>query len=582
MAKQFAARKDGDYKVISMAPDVCLTPIGSSQVPVPYPITIALNSSNNESKNVHFNDNPAFLLSSDSVKTQGDEAGTGKGVKSGTKGAKAEPKEHSSSFKVNGSHVVRVNDQFYMNNKNTIGMLVHCPPPPTSNIQDEGIADPIEEEELSYFEQISQRLDKAVDDVEEALESAPEKLEEAYDQAVRLNEEYSIVTRVEGFATGVFGVAEIVGGAAAIVFPEPATTGGGVLLVADGSDNAWAGFSQAWSGESQQTLLEQGVGKAANMMGVPEETAQLAMAGMAILGSPTKMVTKGDDAAEAFWDMATAQKKVDKLDAPKGNNPKVNQSKDKGLAEKQASSKKEEGSDGGTVKGKSIKKMDVKCFDRKNKQSNKGKVAELDRQLADQQKGLNNMSVDDYLKGRGAFLGRNPCNPDQKVPKVKRDPKVARDARSRETTRRQELKASEYKRSPSLFDQKKAQYGLTTEKAVQKKLKELGMIQEAKKKGWSKEKITLKVTAMAASKHEMRSLAALHNPDMVAGGLDKITGFGDKNINSMIGGSWNSGKDKSRVSLLDKQACKEANERGNGSKKMNVELVRCANKRKKS
>ncbi len=30
MANQFAARKDGDYKVISMAPDVCLTPIGSS------------------------------------------------------------------------------------------------------------------------------------------------------------------------------------------------------------------------------------------------------------------------------------------------------------------------------------------------------------------------------------------------------------------------------------------------------------------------------------------------------------------------------------------------------------------------
>ncbi|HHY0363260.1 TPA: polymorphic toxin type 15 domain-containing protein [Vibrio cholerae] len=108
------------------------------------------------------------------------------------------------------------------------------------------------------------------------------------------------------------------------------------------------------------------------------------------------------------------------------------------------------------------------------------------------------------------------------------------------------------------------------------------MMEDAKNQAWSKETIIRNVTAMADSQHEMRSLAALHNPDMVAGGLDKITGFGDKNINSMIGASWSSGKENSRVSLLDKQACKEANEKGNGSKKMNVELVRCANKGKKS
>ncbi|ENM5758778.1 PAAR-like domain-containing protein [Vibrio mimicus] len=571
MANQFAARKDGDYKVISMAPDVCLTPIGSSQVPVPYPIIISLNSSNNESQNVYFNGNPAFILSSDSVKTQGDEAGTGKGVKSGTKGAKAEPKDHSSSFKVNGSPVIRVNDQFYMNNKNTIGILVHCPPPPTNSIQDEGVVEPIEIEELDFFEQLNQRLDNA-------LETASNKLNEAYNYAVELDEEYKIVTRAEGLVTGAFGVVEIVGGAAAIIFPEPATTAGGVLLVANGSDNTWSGFSQAWSGESQQTLLEKGVGKAANMMGVPEETAQLAMAGAAILSNPTKIATKGDDVIETAWDIGKTQQKVDKIDAPKNSKATPNQEP----KEKDASPKKEEGSDGGKVKGKSVNKMDVKCFDQKNKQSRKDKAAELDRQLADQQNGLNNMSVDEYLEGRGAFLGRNPCNLDQKVPQVKRDPKVAKDSRSRETTRRQEKKASEYKRNPSLFDQKKAQHGLTSEKAVQNKLKEFGMMEDAKNQAWSKETIIRNVTAMADSQHEMRSLAALHNPDMVAGGLDKITGFGDKNINSMIGASWSSGKENSRVSLLDKQACKEANEKGNGSKKMNVELVRCANKRNKS
>ncbi len=223
-------------------------------------------------------------------------------------------------------------------------------------------------------------------------------------------------------------------------------------------------------------------------------------------------------------------------------------------------------------KGKTLNEMEPKCFDRKRKQTNKGKGEELDRQLENQQKGLNSMTVDDYLKGRSAFLGYNPCNPQQKVPKVKRDPKVAKKAREKETNERQVRKSDEFSMNRSLFAEKKQQYGVT-ESTVENKLKEFGMSSAAKKGRWSIDDKMLEVTAMADSRFEMKSLAALHNPDMVAGGKDKITGFGDRGVNSMIGGSWNSGKN-SRVSELDKAACQESH-KGNGSKNMNVKLTRC-------
>ena len=71
----------------------------------------------------------------------------------------------------------------------------------------------------------------------------------------------------------------------------------------------------------------------------------------------------------------------------------------------------------------------------------------------------------------------------------------------------------------------------------------------------------------------MKTLAALHNPDMVAAGQDIITGFGDKGINSSIGTQW-----KDRVGDLDAAACK-AQKEGNGNKKMNAELKRCKKKK---
>ncbi|PHM46595.1 polymorphic toxin type 15 domain-containing protein [Xenorhabdus miraniensis] len=73
-------------------------------------------------------------------------------------------------------------------------------------------------------------------------------------------------------------------------------------------------------------------------------------------------------------------------------------------------------------------------------------------------------------------------------------------------------------------------------------------------------------------------LAALHEPDMVAGGYGQYAPkkMGDTGINSAIGGSWR-GK---RIKSLD-NAAKEAIDSGLGDAKMNVQLELCRGKGKK-
>jgi hypothetical protein len=73
--------------------------------------------------------------------------------------------------------------------------------------------------------------------------------------------------------------------------------------------------------------------------------------------------------------------------------------------------------------------------------------------------------------------------------------------------------------------------------------------------------------AMAAER--MGTMAALHNPDMIAGGRDVVTMMGDRGVNSSIGAQW-----KDRVADLD-AAAKEVPESARGGTKMNAKLRRC-------
>ena len=77
--------------------------------------------------------------------------------------------------------------------------------------------------------------------------------------------------------------------------------------------------------------------------------------------------------------------------------------------------------------------------------------------------------------------------------------------------------------------------------------------------------------AMNAAADRMKTLAALHHPDMVAAGKDVIADFGDRNINSRIGAQW---KTQGRVDSLD-EAARRIPSTERGAMKMNAKLERC-------
>jgi len=110
------ARKDGQWTIVSMMPDVCKTPMGGSTPPVPYPVTASLGDSQMTSKTVFANGNPIVRFdSSFAPDTIGDQAGVADGAESGTVGAKCWPIDHSKTVRVESKMVVRHSDQFWMN-----------------------------------------------------------------------------------------------------------------------------------------------------------------------------------------------------------------------------------------------------------------------------------------------------------------------------------------------------------------------------------------------------------------------------------------------------------------------------------
>ncbi|MFB6324850.1 PAAR-like domain-containing protein [Pantoea deleyi] len=116
MADNYAARKDGVYKVVGLAPDLCFTP--GIQPPVPYPVTATLAPSKSTVDNVKFNGHPAFVYKISYVPTTiGDAAGRNKGVVSGTVEGDCWSIEHSPDTYIGGFPLNRVQDLFAMNGK---------------------------------------------------------------------------------------------------------------------------------------------------------------------------------------------------------------------------------------------------------------------------------------------------------------------------------------------------------------------------------------------------------------------------------------------------------------------------------
>ncbi|WES67626.1 DUF4150 domain-containing protein [Superficieibacter sp. HKU1] len=130
MADNYTVRKSGDWKVVSTKPDVCKTPRGDSTPPVPYPVTANMGTAVMVVESVKLNGCPALVLDQSKIpQTIGDSPGAAKGVSSGTVGDVCEPLEHSETVFFGGKPMLRHNDEFWMNSRNTIGLIVGQPPP---------------------------------------------------------------------------------------------------------------------------------------------------------------------------------------------------------------------------------------------------------------------------------------------------------------------------------------------------------------------------------------------------------------------------------------------------------------------
>ena len=118
MADEHLTAKDARFVLISMPPDVCWTPIGDKQVPLPYAITHRMDQSQQCSDDVYSNGKPVFLHRMSYVdNVKGDEPGMGGGVITGVNMKVSHSLTHSRNVYVNGHKVVRTGDLVHMNTR---------------------------------------------------------------------------------------------------------------------------------------------------------------------------------------------------------------------------------------------------------------------------------------------------------------------------------------------------------------------------------------------------------------------------------------------------------------------------------
>ncbi|MCA8354882.1 polymorphic toxin type 15 domain-containing protein [Burkholderia cepacia] len=460
MANHLGARKDSAFKAVSTAPSINKTPVGSSTPPLPYPVTEDLSSSLGTVPNVRFNGDPAYVLSqSTQPSCKGDAAGSCNGVKSGTVSGEVKPVKGSSTVRITGKPVIREGDPCTLNGGNCPGIYVTQSAPGA-----------------------------AIEGGKPSASSNPPVKPET-------PKEEGWWGAASPWVHGVLGVASFVPGLSVVTGAVDAG-----IYAAEG-DMVEAGLSAASmipGGKVVTTAgkLAKGAVGLAKGAHVAEEAAKAA-----------KVAKEAEEAAKA----AKLAKEAEEAKKAQAEAERLRKLKEEGEAA-------EKGKDGLKVKLKRMKEHLVKCF----KKNAKGDPKEYDRQLLEQEKGLNDLSVKEYLEGRARYqeIGRAGTGAAQEQ---------ARAAYSAELTAK--------------FEKALSKQGIAGEAAVE----------QAK--------------AMAAER--MKTLAALHNPDMIAGGKDVVTMMGDRGVNSSIGSQW-----KDRVAELD-DAAKKVPEAERGGTKMNAKLKRC-------
>ncbi|MBF2714283.1 DUF4150 domain-containing protein [Agrobacterium vitis] len=125
--------------VISKYPDVCRSPTAC----VPYTIVAYQSDDAGTAASVRMTGQRAHKHNSIITTCYGDEPGVGLGIKSNTVGSVCHRKTHSKTVRIEGQWATRDTDEWYMNNRNTIGKLTwssnspsHTPTPPLQETPD--------------------------------------------------------------------------------------------------------------------------------------------------------------------------------------------------------------------------------------------------------------------------------------------------------------------------------------------------------------------------------------------------------------------------------------------------------------
>jgi hypothetical protein len=156
--------RESDGKSIAY-PDVCLTQVGTSVVPVPYANTALTKDMENGAKTVHADGHALGHEKSVITKSTGAEAATHKGISSGTAQGIAEFVSCSFDVFVEGNGVVRAFDQLIHNNRNTPPThLIQTPFPLPEN-------ETISQLQMPVVDGMSDQIDALVDDTPSEIPS---------------------------------------------------------------------------------------------------------------------------------------------------------------------------------------------------------------------------------------------------------------------------------------------------------------------------------------------------------------------------------------------------------------------------
>lgn len=299
MAKE-GAPKTHEAKVICLCPDVCLTPVGPSLQPVPYPIIGYFDEAINSHANVKFKGVPTFTIQSAIRGVKGDEAGTGGGVTSGSHASIGYicAQSFSTTVRIGKNNVVRDADMMAMNGSspngpgNTVGRVVYCPCATLARLDANGNIvgetdppfQPSDLEIKNYLRRKWEQAKKAAEHAKQRLDpdlrnwSPLEQMKNLLREDVAaFMKENRVVERGLGFLgvvgsifEGVAGIAAIAGG---VVTVNPLAVGGGGAIFTHSLDSVMASYIQMTTGEPTATVTQQFVTEEALEAGYSPETA---------------------------------------------------------------------------------------------------------------------------------------------------------------------------------------------------------------------------------------------------------------------------------------------------------------------